>query len=268
MAADPMMISRALLQSLRDAPLLIHDLPEAAVFPHHTLAAPQDLTILNFQQKLGHLYEDALAAMLENTPQYETVAKNLQIREETGRTLGELDFLVRDHISDKLIHLELAVKFYLAVETADGTLLPGPDARDNYFRKLEKMRTHQLQLIRKSQHLLPEEFRQEEITVQHLVYGCIFNHIHADQPADGLYLSPHGRCGKWLHASECADFLGDGRHLEIIPKPLWPASLTSIADIVLEPWAPSSEIERCVMIRVEGENTPYFITPNQYPSQI
>ncbi len=265
MAINSNVVSQALFESLRAAPLLVNTLPEAGVFPLHTLTAPDNTVALNLEQKLGHLYEDALAVMLEHTPRYKLLAKNLQLREETGRTVGELDFLIRDHISHNLVHLELAVKFYLAVETTTGLLLPGPDARDNYYNKLAKMRSHQLLLSKKYHHLLPEEFREDKITVQHMVHGCIFNHIHATQPSDIEYLTPDRRHGKWLHASECAEFFGHDRHYRIIPKPLWPASSTTIATHLLEQWKPSDNIERCIMVFANGDNTPYFIAPNKYP---
>ena len=215
-------VSKALFQSLIEQPPLVDDLPEAGVFYAPSLALPDKPCILNMQQKLGHLYEDALALLLESTPRYNILAQSLPIRQDAGHTLGELDYLLRDLVSDRLIHLELAVKFYLAVETDSGLLLPGPDARDHYFRKLEKMRSHQLVLVDKYRHLLPEPFREQEIDVQQLVHGCIFNHVHASAPVQAEFLNTDGRRGKWLHVEECTEYFGENALLKIIPKPLWP----------------------------------------------
>jgi hypothetical protein len=267
-------VSQALFQSLIEGPLLLEDLPEGTAFPCHSLVPPKEdppkeARALNLQQKLGHLYEDALAVMLESTPRYDSLAQGIQIRQEAGRTLGELDFLVRDLVSDRLIHLELAVKFYLAVETERGVLLPGPDARDHYFRKLEKMRTHQLVLVKKFRDLLPEEFRQEKIVVQQLVHGCIFNHVNASGPVEAEFLNPKGRRGKWLHAEQCAEYFGKNALLEIIPKPLWPVPLEILERVDLEKWKSDKKMDRCVMVRAatgkEAGNLPYFIAPNGYP---
>jgi len=207
--------------------------------------------------------------VLESTPRYRILEQSLQIREKSCRTLGELDFLIRDLVSGQLIQLELAVKFYLAVKTGDSILLPGPDARDNYYRKLEKMRSHQLMLVKKFQDLLPENFRKEEITVQQMVHGCIFNHVSIGKPLETDFLNPNGRRGKWLHAEECPDYFGKNTMLEIIPKPLWPASLQIMKNLTLKPWYPNEPIDRCVMVRAVTEqgndNTPYFIAPNRYP---
>lgn len=222
--------------------------------------------MLNLQQKLGYLYEDALEVMLESNSQYELLGRGMQVRKEAGHTLGELDFLLRDLESTRLIHLELAVKFYLAVETESGFLLPGPDARDNYFRKLDKMRSHQLLLVQKYRELLPESIRDEEIVVQQLVHGCIFEHVKASRPVEAEFLNPNGRRGKWLHAGECADYFGNEVLLEIIPKPLWPVPLEILRRMELEKWKLDENMDRCVMIRADKATLPYFVAPKGYPS--
>lgn len=265
MALSSDTVSKALFRSLVEAPPLIGELPEAEVFARGTLAFPEGEGRLNFGQKLGYLYEEALEVMLKASHNYELLGRGIQIRKVAGHTLGELDFLVRDLQSDRTIHLELAVKFYLAVETEDGFLLPGPDARDNYFRKLETMRSHQLLLVQKHRELLPEMFLEEEIVVQQLVHGCIFEHVKARSPVEAEFLSPNGRRGKWLHAGECAGYLGNDVRLEIIPKPLWPVPLDVLAGLELEEWKPDEDMDRCVMVRASGGEVPYFIAPDGYP---
>ncbi len=258
-------ISKALFQSIRGSPPLITDLPEAPTFAYHSLIPPRETKPLKLQQKLGYLYEDALAAMLEATPAYDLAARGIQIRREAGHTLGELDFLVRDLASDRLIHLELAVKFYLAVEAENEFLLPGPDARDNYHKKLEKMRSHQLLLVEKYRDLLPEEFQKEPIVAEQLVHGCIFDHIHASKPVETEFLNPNARRGKWLHVNDCEDYFGTDARLEIIPKPLWPVPLEILEGVELKIWEMDPAMDRCVMVRVDAKKFPYFIAPNSYP---
>ena len=260
-------VSNALFRSLIEAPALMLDLPEGAAFATDTLALPEGGSALDLEQKLGHLYEDALGMMLESSPRYEVLGRGIQIRKEAGHTLGELDFLVRDLTPGRLIHLELAVKFYLAVETENGFLLPGPDSRDDYFRKLGKMRSHQLILVRKFRDLLPEKFRDEGIAVQQLVHGCIFNHVNASKPVNAGFLNPNGRRGKWLHVGDCAQYFGDDMQLEIVPKPLWPVPLELLDGMELEKWDPDEKLDRCVMVRSAAWNLPYFIAPNGYPKQ-
>ena len=259
-------VSQALFQSLIKGPPLVGNLPEAEAFPCRQIISTGEKNTLNLEQKLGHLYEDALTALLESTPQYETLGKAIQIQDSKSQTLGELDFLIRDLSVGQLIHLELAVKFYLAVQSEAGVLLPGPDARDNYFRKLERMRTHQLQLVKKFRSLLPELFRHENITVQQLVHGCIFDHIHASHAAAAEFLNADCRRGKWLRQKECTEYFGRNTTLKVIPKPLWPVPLGLLPPLELETWNPDDHLKRCVMVQVNSIHTPHFITPNGYPS--
>jgi len=41
----------------------------------------------------------------------ELLEQNLQLRDEDLKTVGELDFLLKDYATPTLIHLELATKF-------------------------------------------------------------------------------------------------------------------------------------------------------------
>ena len=257
--------SQALLQSFLEGPLLVTDLPEATTFPFHELSLPNTDTELNPNQKLGHLCEDAFATLLDSSTNFEILAKNLQIQTDIHTTVGELDFLIRDSESGNLIHLELATKFYLAVETNDGLTLPGPDARDNYFKKLNHLRTNQLKLTHHHQQALPNEFRDVVIIPQQLVYGCLFDYVQAGRPASAEFIDPDCRRGRWLSIGECTDYFPSATQFQVIPKPLWPVPLELFGDLPLETWKPDTSLDRCVMLRVNRETTPYFVTPENWP---
>lgn len=258
-------ISGALFRSLMEAPPLLNDLPEGAVFSCESLTMVGGDRSLNLKRKLGYIYEDALAEMLEASARYELLERGLQLRRVAGHTLGELDFLVRDLESACLLHLELAVKFYLVIETANGFLLPGPDARDNFFRKLGKMRIHQLLLTQKFRELLPDKYASEEIVVRQLVHGCVFDHVNANRPVKVDFLNAKGRSGKWLHAWECGKYFGKDVSLEIVPKPLWPVPLELLRGVELEKWRVDEGLNRCVMVRADQSDVSYFIAPDDYP---
>jgi len=251
----------ALFQSLVQGSPLVGDLPEAGTFPHGRLRAPEQAIHVNVDQKLGHLCEDAMAILLNDSPDYDLLARNLQIQDRAGNTIGELDFLLRDLQSGQLIHLELATKFYLAVETDTGLTLPGPDPRDNYFKKLRRLRDHQLSLSRKHRDLLPEIYRQEPITALQLVHGCLFDHVDAVQPATAEFIAPRCRRGRWLTIAEYPDHFPDGSRVEIIPKHLWPVPLALLNNIRLDAWTPRATIDRCVMLRVNDQPAPCFVVP-------
>ena len=257
--------TKAICESLIESPLLVNDLPEAGSFPRASLKLPTREGSLNFEQKLGHLYEQALAALLESSPRFDLVARNIQIQIDVHQTVGELDFLVRDFLTDQFVHLELATKFYLAIESEAGLLLPGPDARDNYFRKLHRLRTHQMQLTQRHQAHFPEPYNKPFILTQQLIFGCLFNHIHASRPARPEFSNPKGRHGYWLRVDEIHRHFTDEMKFEVIPKQLWPVPLEMIKEVSLDQWEPDSTLDRCVMVRASGLSDPYFIAPNSFP---
>ena len=196
----------ALVQSLLVSPLLVGDLPNAARFDRALLDAP-GLVVgeLNFDQKLGHLYEDAMASLLVSSPRVELVEKNLQLQRCKHSTVGELDFLIRA-ADGLLIHLELATKFYLAVKLGDEVSYPGPDSRDNYDRKIDRLLSHQLTLVKRYKDCLPLEYRDSDIVVRQLIYGCLFDHVSEADLSRPRFCNRDCRRGKWLHRSELAEW--------------------------------------------------------------
>ena len=102
-------------------------------------------------RRLGARFEAFWQFFLENHSFYEVLASNLQISND-GQTSGALDFLIQDHYQHKVIHLEIAVKFYLhlphpdAANPLDQWIGPNPD--DSLGTKIRHMRNHQLGLSR------------------------------------------------------------------------------------------------------------------------
>ena len=265
--AAPHELATAFLQSIIEGPLLVGDLPEAKCFCRSILRRPEVLPDLNLRQKLGHLFEDALASLLVASHKVDLLHQNLQLRDENRTTVGEMDFLIRQRSNSALIHLELATKFYLAVETPSGITLPGPDARDNYFRKLARLRDHQLQLPIKFRSCLPPEYQSDPITTQQLIYGCLFDHVDASQAYAPEFVLDNCRRGKWIHQQDCERHFGSDSKFELIPKALWPVPSELLKDITLQAWTPQGSINRCLMVRVNQDLTPYFIAPANYPNQ-
>ncbi|WP_237055433.1 DUF1853 family protein [Microbulbifer sediminum] len=94
--------------------------------------------------RLGAYFENLWAFAFTHHPDYRLLHRNLPLR-AGGRTLGELDFIVRHHPSGLTEHWEIAVKFYLQVQEE---FWVGPGLRDRLDIKLARMREHQLPLIR------------------------------------------------------------------------------------------------------------------------
>ena len=94
--------------------------------------------------RLGVYFENLWAFALAHHPDYRLLHRNLPLRAE-GRTLGELDFVVRHLPSGTTEHWEVAVKFYLQV---GAEYWVGPGLRDRLDIKLARMRDHQLPVVR------------------------------------------------------------------------------------------------------------------------
>lgn len=102
-------------------------------------------------RRLGARFEALWRYFFDHHSFYQVLAANLQIN-VNGRTLGALDFLLEDGFSQHIIHLELAVKFYLyfppsgPVDSVDLSQWIGPNPDDNLQLKLDHLRYHQLPL--------------------------------------------------------------------------------------------------------------------------
>lgn len=103
--------------------------------------------------RLGHYFEALVACWLEISPRYTLLAQQIQLRTE-HKTLGELDFIVQEQSTAKIIHLEVAVKFYLGhANTAAMNNWHGPGLKDRLDLKFNHLRRHQTQLS----HHFPEK---------------------------------------------------------------------------------------------------------------
>lgn len=97
--------------------------------------------------------EACFEAYLKQSINFELLAANLQIHGEK-KTLGELDYIVRNLQTDEVLHIELACKFYLydenAGEVAEQKWI-GPNRKDSLYEKLEKLKHKQFPLLQTSE---------------------------------------------------------------------------------------------------------------------
>ncbi len=263
--------SQSILRSLQTAPLLVGDLPEAACFDRSDLNEEAICSDLNFDQKLGHLYESGLEALLQTSKRWELVTSHLQVSDAAGRTLGELDFVVQDTLNQKWIHLELAVKFYLAFEDPErGWCYPGPDPRDNWQAKLNHMRFHQLIMGTRSgtRDLLKKRFEIDQIETQQLIYGRLFYPMNQPNGPLPEAIKSNVRRSRWLYVKEWSHFFPQIETVLEIEKALWPVSITQglknrLPKIKVDQLLRNAT-ERCQLCVVEGSMEPIFVVPNTW----
>jgi hypothetical protein len=121
-------------------------------------AALHDFLNLEPAPRLGKYFENLIAFWLENSPRYEVLARNQQVR-DAKRTYGELDLIVRDLESGRVAHWEVAIKFYLQLgPEADLFSWVGPNRRDSLGRKAGHLLEHQ---AKRAQHPVAREQLQQ-----------------------------------------------------------------------------------------------------------
>ncbi len=104
-------------------------------------------------KRLGLRFEGFIAFWFSSiSPNFTLLQRNIQLNEISGdtrsRTIGEIDFIIKEVKSGKLIHLEVAVKFYLGTSAFDDPYRWfGTNTRDQLGKKIDHLQNHQTQLL-------------------------------------------------------------------------------------------------------------------------
>jgi hypothetical protein len=94
---------------------------------------------------LGKYFEALIKYWLMKFSNFKVIRTNVQIF-KNKRTIGELDFLIKDKVGG-VIHLETAGKYYISAKgTKEWRNFYGPNPADNLSTKIEKMLNEQIKL--------------------------------------------------------------------------------------------------------------------------
>ena len=195
---------------------------------------PQDLldhlnTIKS--KRLGLYFEGLIGFWISSiSPNFKLLAQNIQLHEIAGdtrsRTIGEIDFIIRDTQRDKVIHLEVAVKFYLGTAPlADPYRWFGTNIQDQLGRKVDHLKHHQTQLSLQHTKQLPFSIDERQCFIK----GRLF-YPHSMQNVTDITI-PHGVAhnhlrGYYYFYDECDE--ADPFCLSMaLDKSQWLAELTS-----------------------------------------
>lgn len=212
------------------------------------------------RKRLGWHFENLVAALIQHSDRFDLVARNLVLR-ENGRTLGELDLLVRERASGELMHWELALKFYLGL--GEGRGWPGPNPHDQLASKARHL--YDVQLPRAAQpgamaqlqaagHVI---HRRALLTRGRLFYPC-FTPCPAPPQAD-----PAHQRGPWWREPPGAG--------QVVPHDLWhhPEALSDNPTPMLAAAALADYVSRVgtpTMILTTGQQ-PGFLVPPSWPER-
>jgi len=174
-------------------------------------------------KRLGLRFEALVAYWIKISPNYKLLEQNIQIIKE-GHTFGEMDFIIKEVCSQKVIHLEVAVKFYLGSPPYEDPFhWFGTNTQDQLGKKIAHLKTRQTQLGKTHANYLKE--RGIEIDKQHcFLKGRLFYPLGFDAPPNGV-TSNHLR-GRWfknipkqntklLYPVDKSDWLAEIQHSDI-----------------------------------------------------
>jgi len=142
---------------------------------------------------LGKRMESFFEIAIKFSKRYELIASNIQINQQKI-TLGELDFLLYDHQNKRPLHVELVYKIYILDSEVgqNEKMLIGPNRKDSFLEKMEKITTKQLPLLKHPEtqsYLEKYDLDLEEIEQQ----ICFKAQLYSNDPdaplQNGKYLS-------------------------------------------------------------------------------
>ncbi len=153
-------------------------------------------------KKLGSVFEGLVSFWLSISPNYQEKLHNIQIIEDK-HTYGEIDFIIEEVSTGKIIHLEVAVKFYLGSEPyTDAYRWFGTTTFDQLGKKIDHLKSHQTQLTRKYPKQLKRYFAQTIDESHCFVKGRLFYPIDSDISPQKIELADNHLRGCWSYVDD------------------------------------------------------------------
>lgn len=181
---------------------------------------PLELYLLQVKStRLGVYAESLLGYFLTHFSDVKLILKNYQVIVE-GITLGEIDFVFE--WEGRVIHLELAVKYYLAESNKDDyDCWIGPNARDNLANKLMKAKHTQLPLLNSSAF-------QQSVGLSATSFLFMKGVFFTKQSFEPGWKNPKADFGNYLYVDELEQS-GFEKDLTVLERPNWMADLIVVS---------------------------------------
>jgi hypothetical protein len=144
----------------------------------------------------------------------ELLGRNIQIQDDK-RTLGELDFIIARE--GKVVHVEVAFKYYLAININGSIRYCGPSLRDRLDLKVAKLLKQQLPILDTAhcRARLKESGLPQPTMSEVWLKGQLFENVGAADPAS----RSEGDSWTWGELKEFET--GDQCFWEVLHKPNW-----------------------------------------------
>jgi hypothetical protein len=206
-------------------------------------------------KRLGERFECFVEHWLSLSPNYQCLTKNLALR-MNKQTLGEVDFIIQEIATGKIIHLEVAIKFYLGIDDLNLTRnWHGPNRKDRLDIKLNNLISHQTQLSKKYPDLIPYPIDESWCMIK----GRMF-YPPGLQPNSRLFDEKHLN-SHWYNNLQMIKHTGD---IYPVEKINWLAQLSALPENIN---TMSSVIEQpvcCVDYRNQQEKRRVFLVPAKH----
>ena len=220
-------------------------------------------------KKLGSVFEGLIQFWISISPNYQEKVHNLQIIEDK-HTYGEVDFIIEELATSEIIHLEVAVKFYLGSEPyTDAYRWFGTTTFDQLGKKIDHLRVQQTQLSKNYPEQLKTHFKKPIDQRHCIVKGRLFYPRNSDTAPQNLKLAENHLRGRWCYVSE----RDESNKVIKINKSHWLAEFNQ-EDIKVSKYASEESINRidraeCYVEtinygKLEKENQRIFYLPETF----
>ncbi len=234
---------------------------------------------LQKQDYLGKRMEYFFQSWINQHKAYELIAHSIQIKDEKT-TIGELDFLVTEVETKKILHIELVYKCYIWDPSLNKKLekaLVGPNYKDYFSWKTKKLVEHQFPLLKRPQTIekLKDFISSADIhkIEQHTCFKAqVF--VPPNHHPNEKWFNPLSIAGNWFNLDEFKKRDWSGYMFHIPFKFLWSCRIEEVANSV--DWVAYEEIlfhiherlleGRAPMLWARTSNTnfyKYFIVNNK-----
>ena len=214
--------------------------------------------LINFIQSknthlLGKYFEALLEYSLIKSPSKKLIASNLQIN-SNGKTIGELDFIYRDLNENKIIHLEAAGKFFIALSRDE---LLGPNPNDSLEKKISKIKTNQISLASSTEgkNKLKSLGINEEVFPRALIKGYLFYPEENYSLPD--FINPNHMHGSVLRENHFKTLEENNCMWKILDRKEWVSPFAAKDEKILSDW---ETINKKVRDYFTKENYPLLIS--------
>lgn len=181
----------------------------------------QDFVSQSNRKKLGFYFENLLHFYFIHSTRFELIHANQQVKNE-HKTIGEFDFLVLDYVTNELLHLEVALKFYMNYTlNVANEFWVGPTGNDTLAIKLNHLYSKQLLIFQAKESLeYIQEFKQP-VKSRALLKGYFL--VHPNLNAHLFPANSNRFFGKlnWLYLHEIDEFLPKEFTYHILVKLEW-----------------------------------------------